>query len=114
MCRAWFGVGPGPYSLPDKRKTPAFPARVPWFRWSVRLAALVPRPSVPPGAGNQPKKALKPEAKGKKRAKDDLEAGRLDRDLDAATVRRHHDGDGSAVPTILIEQQTASETVCRG
>jgi hypothetical protein len=68
------------------------------------LAALVPRPSVPPGAGNKTKKVLKPESKRvEKGAQDDVEAGRLDRHLDAAAIRRHDDGNGAAVP-ILIEQ----------
>ena len=48
---------------PDKQKTLAS-RRGPWVsRWSSRLAALVPRPTVPPGAGNEAKKAIKPEPK---------------------------------------------------
>src|SRR5262245_48999610 len=44
-------------------KDPRLPARVLGVRWSWRLAALVPRPTVPPGAGNEAKKAVKPESK---------------------------------------------------
>ena len=69
------------------------------------LAALVPRPSVPPGAGNEAKKARKAELKRvEKRANGYVETGGLDRHLDTATIRRHDDGDGPAVPRILIEQ----------
>jgi len=81
----------------DKRKTLAS-RRGPWVsRWSSRLAALVPRPTVPPGAGNEAKKAIKPEAKkGEKRYV--REWVRLDGHVDAATIRSHDDCDA---PTIL-------------
>ena len=90
--------------LADKRKTLAS-RRGPWVsRWSSRLAALVPRPTVPPGAGNEAKKASKPEPKRvMKRAKSYVEPG-VDRHLDTATIRRHDDSDFSAVLTIQIEQ----------
>jgi hypothetical protein len=74
------------------------------------LAALVPRPTVPPGAGNEAKKARKAESKRvEKGAKDYVEAIGLDRHLDTATVRRHDDDDSSAVPTITIEQHDLRE-----
>ena len=63
------------------------------------LAALVPPcPSVPPGAGNKPKKATKPRNREK-----DVEqgyvgqTGRLDGDVHAAAVRRDDDGDLAAI-----------------
>ena len=90
--------------VPDKRKTLAT-RRGSWVsRWSSRLAALVPRPTVPPGAGNEAKKASKPEPKRvMKGAKGYVETG-VDRHLDTTTIRRHDDGDFSAVLTIQIEQ----------
>ena len=70
----------------------------------VALAALVPRPTVPPGAGNEAQKVLKPKPKRvEKGAKGYVETG-LDRHLDTSTIGRHDDGDGSAIPTIQIEQ----------
>ena len=94
----------------DKRKTLAVPARVPWVSVVGALAALVPRPTVPPGADNEAKKARKAESKRVEQgAKNYVETGRLDRHLDAATIRRHDDGDGSAVPTITIEQHDLRE-----
>jgi hypothetical protein len=71
------------------------------------LAALAPScPSVPPGAGNEAKKVLKPEAKRAKQV-DERELDGIDVDgyLDAPTVRRHDDDDGAA---ILIAEQTQS------
>jgi hypothetical protein len=87
-------------------KNPRLPGEGPGFRWSVRLAALVPRPSVPPGAGNKAKKAGKGEPKRVEQgAEHHVETGRLDRHLDTSAIRRHDDGNGSAIPTIQIEQQ---------
>ena len=61
------------------------------------LAALVPPcPSVPPGAGNQPKKATKP-WKGEEKVEQRY-IGRIDRDVHPAAVRRHDDGDLAAIP----------------
>ena len=63
----------------------------------VALAALVPPcPSVPPGAGNKPKKATKPR-NGKENVEEGY-IGRTDRHVHAATVRRHDDGDLAAIP----------------
>jgi hypothetical protein len=74
----------------------------------VALAALVPRPTVPPGAGNKAEKAYKPEPKGvEEGAKSDVETGLSDRHLDAATIARHDDGDGAAVLTFRIERHGA-------
>jgi len=83
--------------MPGKRKTLAAPARVlKVIGGCFALAALVPPcPSVPPGAGNKPKKAIKP----RKRAKNVEEryAGRIDRQVHAAAIRRHDDGDLAAI-----------------
>jgi hypothetical protein len=63
----------------------------------VALAALVPPcPSVPPGAGNKPKKATKPR-NGQEKVEEGY-VGRIDRDVHAAAVRRHDDGDLAAIP----------------
>jgi hypothetical protein len=86
------------------QKNPRLPARVPFgLRWSDRLAALVPpRSSVlPPGAGNKAEKAIQP----KKRANNAeeryvREAGAVDRNLDAAAIARHDNGDAAAIPTL--------------
>jgi len=68
--------------------------------------AIVPRPTVPPGAGNEAKKAVKPEPKRvEKGAQGYVERSRFDGHLDATTVRRHDDGDSAAVLTIQIEQR---------
>jgi hypothetical protein len=73
----------------------------------VELVALAPPcPSVSPGAGNKPKKAIKP----RKRAKNVEEryvgqAGWVDRDMHAAAIRRHDDGDCAAVSTIEPAQE---------
>jgi hypothetical protein len=71
----------------------------------LRLAPVPPRSSVlPPGAGNEAKKAVKP----RKRAKQGEEgyvgkAGRLDGHMDVSSVRRDHDGD---LGTILAIETT--------
>lgn len=68
----------------------------------VALAALVPPcPSVPPGAGNEAEKVLKPKPK---RDKDGAEgyvgAVGSDGHLDASTIGRHDDDDEATIPTI--------------
>ena len=61
------------------------------------LAALVPPcPSVPPGAGNKPKKATKPR-NGKENVEEGY-VGRIDRDMHASAVRGDDDGDLAAIP----------------
>ena len=91
--------------MADKRKTLASRRGSLGVRWSSRLAALVPRPTVPPGAGNEAKKAVKPESKRvEKGAQGYVERSRFDGHLDAAAVGRHDDGDMAAVLTIQIEQ----------
>ena len=64
----------------------------------LRLAAPVPpHPSdLPPGAGNEPEKPIKAEAK-EREERYVSEGVRLDGHMDTATVRRHDDGDGAAV-----------------
>ena len=59
------------------------------------LAALVPPcPSVPPGAGNKPKKAIKPRKRAKKVEERYVgETGGFDRHVDAPAIRRDDDGD---------------------
>jgi len=89
----------------DKRKTLASRRGSLGVRWSSRLAALVPRPTVPPGAGNEAKKAIKPEPKREENgAKGYVERSRFDGHLDAATIGRHDDDHVAAVLTIQIEQ----------
>ena len=68
----------------------------------VELVALAPPcPSVSPGAGNEPKKAIKPRKRAKKIEERYVgQAGRLDRDMHAPTIRRHDDGDCAAVSAI--------------
>ena len=64
----------------------------------VALAALVPPcPSVPPGAGNKPKKAVKPRKRAKK-VEEGYVGGGIDRHVHAAAIRRHDDGDLAAIP----------------
>jgi hypothetical protein len=64
----------------------------------VALVALVPPcPSVPPGAGNQPKKAAKP-GKGEEKVEEGY-ISRLDRDVHATAVRRDDDGDLATIGT---------------
>jgi hypothetical protein len=61
----------------------------------VELVALAPPcTSVSPGAGNEPKKAIKPR-KGEEKVEERYtgQAGGIDRDMDAPTIRRHDDGD---------------------
>ncbi len=68
----------------------------------VELVALAPAcPSVSPGAGNKPKKAIKPRNRAKKI--DERYAGqavRLERHMDTPTIGRHDDGDCAAVSAI--------------
>jgi hypothetical protein len=65
----------------------------------VALAALAPPcPSVPPGAGNEPKKAIKPRKRAQKFEKRYVgETGLVDRDVHAPTIRRDGDGDLAAI-----------------
>jgi hypothetical protein len=82
-----------------KTKDPRRPGEGPEVdRWWSSLAALVPPcPSVPPGAGNQPKKAIKPGKRAKKiEERYVAQAGGIDRDMHAAAVRRDDDGDLAA------------------
>ena len=91
----------------DKQKTLAFPARVPQvFGGASRLATVPPRASVlSPGAGNEPKKAIKAQERANKGEEIYVaEAARLDRHVDAAAIARHDDGDRSAVPAIELAQ----------
>jgi hypothetical protein len=85
--------------IAGKTKDPRLPGEGPEVcRWCWRLAALVPPcPSVPPGAGNEPKKATKPRKRAKKVEKGYVGGMRIDRHVDAAAVRRDHHGDGAAL-----------------
>ncbi len=71
------------------------------------LASVPPRTSVlPPGAGNEAKKAIKPQKRAKKR--EDRYVGervRVDGHVDAATIRRYHDGDHPAILPIELAQR---------
>ena len=87
----------------------------------IALAALVPPwPSVPPGAGNEPKKPIKP----RKRAKNIKEgyvdqAERFDGDVHAAAICRRNDSDPAAIPGVEPAQcglhvaQRANPAACR-
>jgi len=91
----------------DKQKTLASPARVPSvFGGLSRLATVPPRTSVlPPGAGNEPKKAIKAQERAKKGEEGYVsEPVRVDRHVDAAAVRRDDDGDSAAIPAIELAQ----------
>src|SRR5215204_4777941 len=94
-----FVVIRGPLVSMGQTKDPRLPGEGPFgLRGPWRLALVPPRPSVlPPGAGNEPKKALKPEERAKLRKDRYVGAGALDRHMDAATVRRDDDGDGAGV-----------------
>jgi len=73
------------------------------------VAIVPPRPSVlPPGAGNEePKKALKPgQERAKKVEKGCGDGAFVHRQVHAATIRRHDDGDLPAIPTIEQVQPT--------
>ena len=76
------------------------------------LAALVPPcPSVPPGAGNQPKKAAKPR-KRKEKVEEGYEIGRgIDGDVHAPAVRGDDDGDLAAISG--FEPAQSGLHVCR-
>src|SRR5688500_13804525 len=97
----------GPHSS-RTYKRPSPPGEGPFGCCVVRgaLASVPPRPSVlPPGAGNEAKKAIKPQKRAKKR--EDRYVGErvwLDGHMDAATVRRHHDGDHPAILPIELAQ----------
>jgi hypothetical protein len=91
----------------DKQKTLASPARVPSvFGGLSRLATVPPRTSVlSPGAGNEPKKAIKAQERANKGEEVYVaKAVRLDRHVDAAAIARHDDGDRSAVLAIELAQ----------
>jgi hypothetical protein len=68
----------------------------------VELVALAsPYPSVSPGAGNEPKKAIKPRKRAKKIEERYVgQTGRIERDVHAPTISRHDDSDNAAVSTI--------------
>jgi hypothetical protein len=72
----------------------------------MRLAPVLPRPSVlPPGAGNELKKPIEAQQRAKKREEGYVgETARLDRHMDAATVRRHDDGDLALILPIELAQ----------
>ena len=90
--------------MADKQKTLASRRGSLGFQWSSRWSALVPRPTVPPGAGNEAKKAGKTEPKRVEKGAEGYVETVVDGHLDASTVRRHDDGDSPAIPTIQIEQ----------
>jgi hypothetical protein len=72
----------------------------------VRLALGPPRSSVlPPGAGNEPKKAIKPRKRAKKIEEGYVvETGLPDRQVHAPSVRRDHDGDLATILSIETTQ----------
>src|SRR4029077_11318160 len=87
----------GPPAL-GNTKDPRRPGEGPEVdRWWSSLAALVPPcPSVPPGAGNQPKKAAKPRKRQEKVEEGYVRRRRIDRDVQAPAIRRDDDGDLAA------------------
>ena len=71
------------------------------------VAPVPPRSSVlPPGAGNEPKKAIKLEEERAKNTEQRYvdQAGIADGDLNAAAVARHCDDDVAAIPTFEPSQ----------
>ena len=70
-------------------------------RWR---SSLPPRSSVlPPGAGNQPKKAVQPKEERAKKSEGRYQVeARVDRHVHAAAISRHDDGDAAAV--LAVEQ----------
>jgi hypothetical protein len=68
----------------------------------VELVALAPpRSSVSPGAGNEPKQAIKPRKRAKKVEEGYVsQAGGFDRNMDAPAICRDHHGDGTAISLI--------------
>jgi len=72
----------------------------------VRLAPVPPRSAVlPPGAGNEPKKAIKPRKRAKKIEEGYVgETGLADRHVNAPSVRRDHDGDLATILSIETSQ----------
>ena len=77
---------------------------------SWRLAPVPPRPSVlPPGAGNEPKKPIKAQKRAKQREERYVrETLALERHVDAAAIRRDHDGDVAAILPIEPTQAGSS------
>jgi hypothetical protein len=81
----------------------------------VELVALVPPwSSASPGAGNEPKKAIKPRKRAKQVEEGYVgEAGGFDRNVDAAAIGRDHHGDGSAVTSIEPAQVSLHCAIAR-
>jgi hypothetical protein len=108
-------------------KKPPPPGEGPFgLRWWRRLALVPPRSSVlPPGAGNEPKKAIQPKKERAKKPEERNvgETGVVHGHLDAAAIARHDDGDSSAVPAIeqtqyglqyLAPHDRPDAAMCRG
>ena len=85
------------------------------MRGSWRLALVPPRASVlPPGAGNEPKKPIKAQERANKGEERYVgERVRLDGHVDAATVRRHDDGDLATILPIELAQAGLLALPCR-
>ena len=60
------------------------------------MALVPPCPSVPPGAGNKPKKATKPRKRSEEFEKGYVEWSGIDRNVHAPAIRCHDDGDPAA------------------
>jgi hypothetical protein len=86
------------------KKPPPLPARVPSVFGGPALSAPdPPRSSVlPPGAGNEAKKADKTKPKRAKYTEERYvdQTCVVNRDLDTPTITRQHDGDVAAIPTV--------------
>src|SRR5439155_14886800 len=94
-----------------KTKDPRRPARVRRKSVLVELAALAPlRSSVSPGAGNEPKKAIKPRKRAKKLEEGYVgEAGGFDWQMHSPSISRHDDSDGGAAVSTIEPAHRASD-----
>jgi len=68
------------------------------------VSLVAPCPSVPPGAGNETKKAIKPRKRAEKVEERYVgQAGLIDRHVDAPTIR----GDGHGDPAAILGSEPA-------
>ena len=114
MVMAWSSV----VARRDLKKTkdPRRPARVRRNSVVVELVALAPPcSSVSPGAGNEPKKAIKPRKRAKKGEEGYVaKAARIDRNMDTPAIGRDQHGDGASVSTIQPAQLDLHENTGHG
>ncbi len=105
-CLVVESIGVSPCGSSVATKSPRHPARVPSvFGGSLRLAPVPPRSSVlPPGAGNEAKKAGKTEPEGPKYTEERYvdQTCAIDGNLHAPSITGHSNGDVAAIP--MVEQ----------